>query len=100
MGCSPDRLVGSDGLLEVKCPAPHTHKHYLRRQRIDTRYYPQVQGQLLITGRRWVDFFSYHPDQPHFKLRIFQDEPYIATLRELLNRFVRELKRRQDETGK
>ncbi len=95
MGCSPDRLVGSDGLLEVKCPAPHTHEEYLRRQRIDMRYYPQVQGQLLITGRSWVDFFSYDPDQPHFLVRVFRDEPYIATLRQLLNKFARELQRRR-----
>ena len=24
MGCSPDRLVGDDGLLEIKAPLPHT----------------------------------------------------------------------------
>lgn len=99
MGCSPDRLVDSDGLLEVKCPAPHTHGHYLRRQRIDMRYYPQVQGQLLITGRSWVDFFSYDPDQPHFRVRVFRDEPYIATLRLLLHKFVRELQRRRGEAS-
>jgi hypothetical protein len=95
MGCSPDRLVGTDGLLEVKCPAPHKHANYLRRQCIDTQYYPQVQGQLLITGRRWVDFFSYHPEQPHLRVRVFRDEPYLATLRELLRQFIRRLKERR-----
>ena len=24
MGCSPDRFVGDDGLLEIKTPLPHT----------------------------------------------------------------------------
>lgn len=95
MGCSPDRLVGTDGLLEVKCPAPHTHEQYLRKQQIDTRYFPQVQGQLLITGRRWVDFFSYDPDQPHFLVRVFRNEPYIATLKQLLSNFSKELQRRR-----
>jgi len=28
-GASPDRLVGLDGLLEVKCPAAATHVGYL-----------------------------------------------------------------------
>jgi len=28
MGCSPDRLVGEDGLLEIKAPLPHTQVEY------------------------------------------------------------------------
>jgi hypothetical protein len=24
VGCSPDRLVGDEGLLEIKAPLPHT----------------------------------------------------------------------------
>ena len=91
MGCSPDRLVGADGLLEVKCPAPHTHAKYLCARSIDMRYYPQVQGQMFITGRKWVDFFSYHPDQPHLSVRIFRDEPYLAILDELLRIFIKTL---------
>jgi len=99
MGCSPDRLVGNDGLLEVKCPAPHTHECYLRTQRIDMRYYPQVQGQLLITGRSWVDFLSYDPDRPYLLVRIFRDEPYIATLKELLKKFTKVLDQRRSAVG-
>ena len=99
VGCSPDRLVGIDGLLEVKCPAPHTHAKYLRDQRIDMRYYPQVQGQMFITGRKWVDFFSYHPDQPHLRLRITRNEPYLAKLGELLRLFRRKLADRRSSMG-
>jgi hypothetical protein len=99
VGCSPDRLVGKEGLLEVKCPAPHTHAKYLRDQRIDMRYYPQVQGQMFVTGRRWVDFFSYHPDHPHLCLRIMRDEPYLARLGELLRMFRRQLVERRRSMG-
>ena len=28
VGCSPDRLVGDEGLLEVKAPLPHTQVEY------------------------------------------------------------------------
>jgi hypothetical protein len=28
VGCSPDRLVGEDGLLEIKAPLPHTQVEY------------------------------------------------------------------------
>jgi exodeoxyribonuclease (lambda-induced) len=27
-GCSPDRLVGDEGLLEIKAPLPHTQVEY------------------------------------------------------------------------
>ncbi len=85
-GCSPDRLVGDDGLLEIKCPLPHTHVSYLLSGKMDTGYKPQVQGQLMITGRAWCDFMSYHPDMPPLIVRVDRDEDYIESLKnELLD---------------
>lgn len=84
-GCSPDGLVGDDGLLEIKCPAPHTHAKYLYDNAVDMGYYPQIQGQMLVTGRKWCDFISYHPDMPPFIVRVMRDEVYIANMRRYLN---------------
>jgi hypothetical protein len=90
VGASPDRIVrkGGDpvGLLEIKCPSPQVHLQYLLGSREDA-YKPQVQGQLLVTGLPWVDFFSYCPEMPPLLRRVEQDEPYIATLREALAEF-------------
>lgn len=83
-GASPDRLVGEDGILEIKCPAPHTHVTLLLEQNVDQKYYPQIQGQLMVTGRKWVDILSYHPKMPKSILRVERDEKYIAMLRDLL----------------
>ena len=91
MGASPDRLIGDDGLLEIKCPAPHTHVQYLLDGAIDRKYYPQVQGQLLVTGRAWADLVSYHPELPPVVIRIERDPPFLATLADLLAKFTREL---------
>ena len=45
---------------------------------------PQVQGQLWITGRAWIDFVSFDPRMPkEFQVyieRIERDDAYIATL--------------------
>lgn len=79
-GCSPDRLVGEEGLLEIKCPAPQTHMEYLVNGKVDTDYYPQLQGQLFVTGRKWVDIWSYHPKMPPVRIRTERDEVYIAFL--------------------
>ena len=86
-GCSPDRFVGDEGLVEIKCPAPWTHVENLVADKIDKDYIPQVQGQMLITGRKWVDWFSYYPDLTPCVIRTYRDEDYIQKLAEALAEF-------------
>lgn len=52
LGASPDGLVSTDGMVEVKCPFKAVYRH------IDERpdYYAQIQLQLACTGRAWCDF--------------------------------------------
>jgi putative phage-type endonuclease len=64
LGVSPDRLVGDDGLIEVKCPNTTTHLGYLFENKIPSDYYKQIQCQLWVTGRQWCDFVSYDPRLP------------------------------------
>ncbi len=87
-GCSPDRLIGEDGLLEIKCPAPHTHVGYLLNPIVDGEYMPQLQGQLLITGRKWVDIISYHPELSPVIIRVERNETFIRELGILLGGFM------------
>ena len=87
VGCSPDRFIGSDGLLEIKCPAANTHVKYLSSDQMPSNYIPQVQGQLYVTGRKWCDFMSYHPEMPPLIIRVKRDEDYITELSETLNIF-------------
>src|SRR3990167_4627310 len=86
-GASPDRLVGEDGLLEIKCPSPQVHIGYLLGSGVDEKYKPQLQGQLLVTGRKWVDICAYHPRMPHVIIRVERDEPFIAALTVELAKF-------------
>jgi len=79
-GASPDGLVGDDGGIEIKCPLPHTHVSYLRDGKLPTKYIPQVQGCLWITGREWWDFMSYHPSMQDLIVRVYRDEAYIKKL--------------------
>ena len=62
-GASPDGLVGSDGLLEIKCPNSATHIEYLRGN-IPLKYQLQMQWQMACTVRAWCDFMSYDPRMP------------------------------------
>lgn len=81
LGCSPDRLVGDDGLLELKCPKPNTQIDYIIDDELGKDYYPQLQGQLFITERKWVDIMAYHPEIPPVIIRMHRDEGYIDCMR-------------------
>lgn len=97
IGASPDRFVGEEGLLEIKCPAEHTHVGYLLTRGVDAEYYPQVQGQLWVTGRRWLDIVSYHPEMPIAIVRVERDDKYIETLSTAVEEFSRALEAKAAE---
>lgn len=80
IGVSPDGLIGEDGGLEIKCPKETTHISYLEDGGLPLIYKPQVQGSMWITGRKWWDFMSYHPDLPPLIIRVHRDEDYIEKM--------------------
>lgn len=78
--CSPDGLVGKDGLIEIKCPLLPTHIEYLINNELPPKYFQQVQGQLFVTGRNWVDFISYYPGLKPLVVRVKRDGEFIKKL--------------------
>lgn len=62
VGCSPDGLVGEDGLMEIKCPSDKVYFQYLLDGIVDKKYYYQMQMQMMITGRNWCDYVVYNPN--------------------------------------
>lgn len=83
-GCSPDGLVSSDGLCEIKCPQPAAHLETIIGQSVPTKYLPQIYWQLASTGRSWCDYVSYNPSFPEnmrlFIKRVPRDDKRIAEL--------------------
>ena len=63
-GCSPDGLVGDDGLVEIKCPELTAHMDTLLRDVIPGEYVKQMQFQMACTQRQWCDFVSFQADLP------------------------------------
>lgn len=90
-GCSPDALVGDDGVLEVKTCLPHIMVGYVLKGQFPPEHKAQTQGALWITGRKWVDIAIYHPKMPLFVRRAERDETYIEILAAEIARFNREL---------
>lgn len=62
VGCSPDGLIEEDGLQEIKCPNDVTFVKFLHSQKIDTGYDWQMQMQMLVTNRKWVDYVLFNPN--------------------------------------
>jgi len=92
---SPDGLVGSDGLLEIKCPQSATHIETLLGKPIDGRYITQCQWQMACTGRAWVDFCSFDDRLPEemrvFVQRVTRDQEAIDYLEKEVKAFIYEL---------
>jgi putative phage-type endonuclease len=95
LGVSPDRLVGEDGLVEIKCPNTTTHLGYLFDNVVPTGYYKQIQCQLWVTGRQWCDFVSYDPRLPKRNqlliVRAERDEELIAEMKAEVEKFLAEV---------
>ena len=87
VGCSPDRLVGDDGLLEIKAPLPHTQVEYWLSGAVNERFWPQLQGQLYVSRRRWVDILCWHDVLPKIVMRVEPDAAFIKALERELQSF-------------
>lgn len=91
-GASPDGLVGSDGLIEIKCPDSHTHVRNLVTEKPDGRYISQMQWQMACTGRKWCDFVSFDPRMPQglqlSVVRVQRDDVLIAELESEVEKFL------------
>jgi putative phage-type endonuclease len=95
-GCSPDGCIADgNGLLEIKCPNSSTHIEYLTDDKPPTKYIPQMQCQMAVTGRQWCDFVSFDPRLPEdlqlFVVRLERDEEYIKAMEAEVEKFLSEV---------
>jgi hypothetical protein len=83
VGCSPDRFIIGEpkGLLEAKAPTPAVHVAYLRHAAgASVEYKVQLQGQLWVCERDWVDIVSFHPGLADASFRVVRDDVFIKEL--------------------
>jgi hypothetical protein len=95
-GCSPDGLIGSDGLLEIKSPNTTTHLETIRRGSIPSKYIPQITWQsACMPERKWVDFVSFDPrvdpSQRIFVKRVMIDRAEVARLEDAVRQFLADM---------
>jgi len=98
MAASPDGLVGSDGLLELKCPYGLRNADEVPQERVELTdrdlYWHQMQCQMHVMGRDWCDFVvwcptdmkvkRYHRDDHWVGWALDTCQPFLAYLRDVL----------------
>jgi len=94
-GCSPDGLVGEDGLIEIKCPNSATHWEYFKTKEPPKKYWIQMQAQMSVTGRKWCDFVSFDPRMPErsqlLVVHVPRDPEFILYMEAEIKQFLSEV---------
>ena len=90
-GCSPDSLIGENGMLEIKTKLPDLLIECWERDDFPPEHKAQCQGALWIAEREWIDLVVYWPGMPVFIQRAYRDEAYIADMSSAINQFNDEL---------
>lgn len=92
---SPDGIVGSDGLLEIKCPNTAQHIAVIQSGAHDSSYEWQMLAQMACSGRDWVDFVSFDdrlPEELQYAcFRYKRDDKRIREMEAEVKHFLEEL---------
>ncbi|CAI9785102.1 unnamed protein product [Fraxinus pennsylvanica] len=90
LGASPDGLLGSSpggGILEVKCPFNKGKPEMgLPWSTMPFYYMPQVQGQMEIMNRDWVDLYCWTPNGSTI-FRVWRERSYWELIHGILREF-------------
>ncbi|XP_010250850.1 PREDICTED: uncharacterized protein LOC104592967 [Nelumbo nucifera] len=90
LGASPDGLLGccpGGGILEVKCPYNKGKPELgLPWSNMPFYYMPQVQGQMEIMDRDWVDLYCWTPNGSTI-FRVHRDRGYWELIHGILREF-------------
>jgi hypothetical protein len=77
-GCSPDGLVYSDGMIEIKSAIRRVQYERIKNGTFDPQYRWQLIFNLREAGREWIDFVSYCDQFPGeskmFACRLYKED--------------------------
>jgi len=73
LGCSPDGLVGDDGMIETKSRRPKEHLSTILADAVPAENMAQCQAALFVSGRAWLDYLSFCGGMPLWRKRVLPD---------------------------
>jgi hypothetical protein len=87
LGYSPDGLVGTNGLIEVKAPRAKAHLRTILSGEVPGHYMAQLQAGLLVSGREWIDYLSWCGGMPPFVKRVLPDPKWHEAIVAAVEKF-------------
>ncbi|CAI6371024.1 unnamed protein product [Macrosiphum euphorbiae] len=108
LAATPDGLIGSNSIAEIKCPYSvkdsDTLEQALQEKKLpyiceingvyqlkkDNLYYFQIQGQMHITERHKCYFFIYTPEWTHLEIIHYDNVFWSTTMKKKLKLFYEE----------
>lgn len=101
--CSPDGLVGEDGIIEIKTLSAKFFLSYTEKDEktgepknyIRPEHMTQCQYNMFITERQWCDLVYYHSRAGVYIIHIERDEKYIEKIKAALREGVQFIEEKQ-----
>jgi hypothetical protein len=97
LGYSPDGLVGSDGLIEVKSRRGRTQVETVLSGQVPAENVAQLQAGLFVSGRAWIDYVSFAGGLHLWRKRVEPDPLWQNAIRAVCETFEADVTRTVDE---
>lgn len=97
LGYSPDGLVGSDGLIEVKSRRGKTQVETVLSGQVPAENMAQLQAGLFVSGRAWIDYVSFAGGLHLWRKRVEPDPLWQTAIRAVVETFEADVTRTVDE---
>ncbi len=89
LGFSPDGLVGTDGLIEIKSRRPKTQVETVIAGKPPLENVAQLQCGLLVSGRKWLDYVSFAGGMNMWVHRVYPDPRWFDAIVKAVSAFER-----------
>ena len=87
LGFSPDGLVDTDGLIEIKSRKPRIHLATILAGKPPAENMAQLMTGLYVSGRLWIDYVSFCPGLPLWVKRIHPDPAWFDAIEQAAEQF-------------
>lgn len=91
VGCSPDAMLGDDGVLEIKSMEPPLLIELLETRAIPPEHRAQCHGNMWVTERGHLDLVVGWPGLPQFRATIKRDPLEIGKIKTAVECFYEDL---------
>lgn len=87
LGYSPDGLVGTDGLIEIKSRRGKKQVETVISGQVPAENMAQLQAGLFVSGRAWIDYISYSAGMHLWPVRVYPEPRWFDAIQAAVEAF-------------